>query len=160
MTGFKHIPHLFLVLLLFACAPDAPPKYEDIPDWVISEDKMTDLLTDMHIIEGARIGTRVLGDSLPVNAHYEKLWEKHGLSASIYDSSFRFYSRNAERMDLMYEEVLTRLTKMSTRIEVPKERDDEDDEDDEKPTKEKSEEKKNTLKEGNAPQSESDSLEA
>ena len=143
LTGFKHILSFSLLLLLVACAPDAPPKIEDAPDWVIPEDKMTDLLTDMHIIEGARIGTRVLGDTLSVNAHYEKLWEKYEVSAAIYDSSFRFYSRNAERMDLMYEEVLTRLTKMSTRNTVPNER--EPDDEDEKRAKAEKKEKAKAL---------------
>lgn len=148
LTGFKHILSLSLLLLLVACAPDAPPKTEEAPDWVIPEAKMTDLLTDMHIIEGARIGTRVLGDTLSVNAHYEKLWEKYGVTAAIYDSSFRFYSRNAERMDLMYEEVLTRLTKMSTRITIPNER--EPDDEDEKRAKAEKKKKALTEKEDSA----------
>lgn len=119
MTGFKNILLLGFALLVVACAPQAPEKSEPLPDWIIPEAKMVDVLTDVHIIEGARIGTKVLGDSLPVQAHYKFLWQKHKISPELYDSSFRFYSRNAERMDKMYEEVLTRLTKVSTRVDAP-----------------------------------------
>jgi len=79
---------------------------------------MVKILTDVHIIEGARIGTKVLGDSLSAKDHYEVLWNKYQISPEVYDSSFRFYSRNAERMDLMYEEVLTNLTKLSSEVQA------------------------------------------
>lgn len=118
MTGFKR--HLFVLLIfsLSACAPEAPKKTEPLPEWIIPEEKMVDVLTDVHIVEGARIGIKVIGDSLPVRLHYEKIWQKHDINQELYDSSFRFYSRNAERMDKMYEQVLTRLTKISTQVEA------------------------------------------
>lgn len=103
---------------LNACGPQAPEKTEDFPDWIIPEDKMVDVLTDVHIVEGARIGKKVLGDSSSAKAYYDLVWHKYGITEELYDSSFRFYSRNAERMDLMYEEVLTRLTKMSSTEEA------------------------------------------
>tara|TARA_Y100001934_G_C11947679_1_gene583365 strand:+ start:297 stop:695 length:399 start_codon:yes stop_codon:yes gene_type:complete len=116
------VKRIILILIglsfLQACGPDAPPKSEAIPDWVIPEDKMVKILTDVHIIEGARIGTKVLGDSLSAKDHYEMLWHKYQISPEVYDSSFRFYSRNAERMDLMYEEVLTNLTKLSSEVQA------------------------------------------
>jgi hypothetical protein len=115
---------------LVACGPEAPEKTEALPDWIIPEEKMVDVLTDVHIIEGARIGQSVLGDSLPAKFHYQKVWEKYNINAALYDSSFRYYSRNAERMDLMYEEVLTRLTKMSSELEAnPNKKEEEEEED-------------------------------
>lgn len=119
MTAFKNIALFLFGLLLFGCGPEAPEKVESPPEWLIPEDKMVDILTDVHIIEGARIGTKVLGDTLPVKVHYDLLWHKHEINQALYDSSFQYYSRNAERMDVMYEEVLTRLTKVSSRIETP-----------------------------------------
>jgi len=113
---FKY--HLALcAALLSACAPNAPKKSADIPNWVIPEAKMIYILTDVHIIEGARIGKGVLGDSLFAIYHYQKLWDKHNIRESQYDSSFRFYSRNAEKMDVLYEQVLTNLSTMSSEIE-------------------------------------------
>ncbi len=105
------------LLWLSSCAPEAPQKTADIPDWVIPEDKMIVILTDVHLIEGARIGKKVLGDTLYAIDHYTKLWAKHNIRESQYDSSFRFYSRNAEKMDVLYEEVITKLSTMSSETE-------------------------------------------
>jgi len=105
------------IAILSACAPESVQKTADTPDWVIPEDKMIVILTDVHLIEGARIGKKVLGDSLYAIDHYTKLWDKHNIRESQYDSSFRFYSRNAEKMDLLYEEVITNLSTMSSLAE-------------------------------------------
>jgi len=113
---YKYYLGLSLAFLT-ACAPDGPKKTADIPAWVIPEDKMIVILTDVHIIEGARIGKKVLGDSLYTIDHYTNLWDKHNIRESQYDSSFRFYSRNAEKMDLLYEEVITNLSTMSSKAE-------------------------------------------
>lgn len=114
----KYKYYLLLSLaFLSACAPKGPKKTADIPSWVIPEDKMIVILTDVHIIEGSRIGKRVLGDSLYAIDHYTNLWDKHNIRESQYDSSFRFYSRNAEKMDRLYEEVITNLSTMSSKAE-------------------------------------------
>lgn len=110
--------HLGLCLLfLGACSPQAPKKTADLPEWIIPEEKMIAVLTDVHIIEGARIGKTVLGDSLWTIDHYTKLWDKHHISETLYDSSFRFYTRNPEKMDQLYEQVLTNLSTMSSETE-------------------------------------------
>jgi hypothetical protein len=102
---------------LFSCAPAAPEIIETAPEGLIPKNEMTNILTDVHIIEGARIGKMVLGDSLYALDHYKALWKKHHISEAIYDSSFQYYSRNAELMDEMYEEVLTRLTTMTSELQ-------------------------------------------
>jgi hypothetical protein len=107
----------FCLLIFSACSPQAPKKSADLPEWIIPEDKMMAVLTDVHIIEGARIGKTVLGDSLWTIDHYNKLWKKHHISETLYDSSFRFYTRNPEKMDQLYEQVLTNLSTLSSEIE-------------------------------------------
>ncbi|MGK0406437.1 MAG: hypothetical protein ACJAZH_000249 [Roseivirga sp.] len=107
----------FCLLIFSACSPQAPQKTADLPEWIIPEDIMMAVLTDVHIIEGARIGKTVLGDSLWTIDHYDKLWEKYHISETLYDSSFRFYSRNPEKMDQLYEQVLTNLSTMSSELE-------------------------------------------
>lgn len=88
---------------------------------------MIEILTDVHIIEGARIGKKVLGDSLFTIDHYNKLWEKHQITEAKYDSSFRFYTRNADKMDLLYEEVLVNLSTMASKVEGEEPQAEEDD---------------------------------
>jgi len=104
---------------LSSCGPEATPKEEPLPDWAIPEDRMTDIMTDVHVLEGARIGKRMIGDTNWAYDHYLRLWEKYGINETIYDSNFRYYSRNAERMDRIYEQVMTRLSQMSARTANP-----------------------------------------
>jgi len=107
---------VLLALSLGACnSPQAPKKETPNPDWVIPEAKMTEILVDVHIIEGARIGKKVLGDSLYAIDHYNFLWEKYGITEAQYDSSFDFYNKNAEKMDRMYEKVILELSKISSK---------------------------------------------
>ncbi len=126
--------YIFLLVFgLVACqAPQAPEKETPLPDWVIPEDKMTDILLDVHIIEGARIGKKVLGDSLYALDHYNKLWEKHQISKEHYDSSFDFYCQNAERMDRIYEDVILKLSEISSEQAAtsPRHQDEEEEEED------------------------------
>lgn len=106
---------MLLAFWLVACQPpQAPVKETPLPDWVMPEDKMTEIMIDVHIIEGARIGKKVLGDSLYALDHYQKLWDKHGITKEYYDSSFDFYCQNAERMDRIYEDVILRLSEISS----------------------------------------------
>lgn len=73
------------------------------------------LMTDMHVIEGAKLGQKALGDSLPISRHYQKLWAKYDLTQAEYDSNFAYYSRQAEEMNAIYEEVLEHLGAMEAR---------------------------------------------
>lgn len=114
--------YFILGLLLWslqACGPEATPKEAPLPDWAIPEDRMTDIMTDVHILEGARIGKRMIGDTNWAHDHYQRLWEKYNINEAIYDSNFRLYSKNAERMDRIYEEVMARLTEMTVRQANP-----------------------------------------
>lgn len=95
---------------LGSCAPPAPQKVDPRPDGVLSEAEMVEILTDAHIIEGARIGSQMMGDSLSIDVYYDKLWDKYQISRSIYDSSFSYYARNPQVMEQLYQRVLANLS--------------------------------------------------
>lgn len=71
---------------------------------------MVEILTDAHIIEGARIGSQMMGDSLSIDVYYDKLWDKYQISRSIYDSNFSYYARNPQVMEQLYQRVLANLS--------------------------------------------------
>lgn len=100
-----------LVALLLSCTRQPVP----IPSQVIPPDSMTAILTDVHLIEGARIGSRVMGDSLSVGDYYQKLYAKHGITRARFDSSFDFYSQNPEHMAPIYEKVVENLNRADVR---------------------------------------------
>jgi len=83
------------------------------PAWLLPEDSMVMILTDVHLAEGARSGTRVLGDSLHrPSDYYKKLYEKYGIEAARYDSVFSWYSAHAPLMNKLYARVLERLNRL------------------------------------------------
>lgn len=76
---------------------------------------MVMVLTDLHLVEGARSGQRILGDSLRApDRYYQALWKKYDISKARYDSNFRYYSRKAPQMNELYAEVLKRLSKLES----------------------------------------------
>ena len=80
---------------------------------------MTDILVDVHLIEGARTGLTVLGDtaySLP--DYYDVMFEKHNITEEQFRTSFSYYTRKPEVMDPMYEEVIERLTVIETELKA------------------------------------------
>ncbi len=83
---------------------------------------MVRLMTDIHLVEGSRMGGKTIGDTLPTRVYFEKVWEKYGTTREAYDSNFRYYVRNAERMDKIYEQVLENLSQLEASLQTPKDR--------------------------------------
>lgn len=102
---------ILMALGLFACK-NKPKVLGSKPDWLLERDSMVIVMTDIHILEGARVGEKSIGDERPISAHYNKLWEKHQLTAARYDSNFAFYTKRPKLMDAIYEEVLENLSKI------------------------------------------------
>lgn len=105
------------MLLLGSCMPEGLEE-ESKPAYFLPQDSMVELMVDIHLLEGARIGKETIGDSLPIHAHYENVWEKHGIRKARYDSNFLFYSRNALLMDEVYEQVLERLSRLESAVKA------------------------------------------
>lgn len=100
------------VLLVFgtlACEPVEGTRVKEPPSDLISTEVMTQMLIDLHLIEGARSGVRVLGDSVGVDSYYAGLFRKYDVTQTQFDSSFRYYTREPETMMQMYDVVIDSL---------------------------------------------------
>lgn len=109
LTARYFTPLIFLWAV--ACAPKNVEPEEEYA-WVIPADSMALIMTDVHLVEGAKIGDEAIGDTLPIAVHYQKIWDKHGITQARYDSNFLYYSRNAQMMDEVYADVLENLSKI------------------------------------------------
>lgn len=114
-----YITALALALLggLTACNPTSADYHAVAPENLIPEAKMTQILLDVHIIEGARSGTRVLGDTADVNVYYKGLYEKYQITPGQYDTSFLYYSHYPEKMMHMYDVVIDSLNLTELRVD-------------------------------------------
>lgn len=100
----KIFPH-FLLLLFLACGPEKQP--ED----VLSEGKMVQILTDIHLAEGIVSSFPIHFDSSRVLYPYleNEVFEKHAVSDSVFRASLEYYMRDLRVMDRIYARTIDSL---------------------------------------------------
>lgn len=111
-----------LIFSLTGCGPEAVSKVSKPPKDLIGQEQMSAILMDIHLIEGARLGEKMLGDSLSALGHYEQVWQKYGIDEERYHTSFDYYSRHPEIMDLIYQEAIEQLNRQSVDYRENRER--------------------------------------
>ena len=96
---------LFVALLFVQCARTVP----DPPADLIQPDAMVPLLVDVHLVEGARNGALILGDTNDIEDYYAKVYSKHGVSEELFQRSFSWYNGEPDAFIPIYEKVLDSL---------------------------------------------------
>ena len=100
--------HYFASVLFILFIGCASPEVQ-IPETVLTPEQMMPIMVDIHVIEGARNGVIMLGDTNGIEDYYAKVYEKHGITEDQFKSSFAFYSDNPTVFIPIYEEVLDSL---------------------------------------------------
>ena len=80
-----------------------------VPKEVISAEQMIPILVDVHIVEGARNGTLILGDTNDIEDYYAKIYEKYNITEETFKRSFSFYNSEPDLFIPIYEKVLDSL---------------------------------------------------
>lgn len=105
MMRFGNYAVSVLFILFVGCAS---PEVK-IPQNVLTPEQMIPIMVDIHVIEGARNGAIMLGDTNGIEDYYAKVYEKHGITEDQFKSSFAFFSDNPTIFIPIYEEVLDSL---------------------------------------------------
>lgn len=112
---YKNFLLIFFSVFLFACKDtDVIP----IPDSVLPEEKMAQILVDVHLLESTMnihagaVGKIGAGGS-PVRLN---LYKKHHVSREQFDESYTFYTENPELLAEIYQLVLNDLSKMQAEV--------------------------------------------
>ncbi|MBP5679644.1 MAG: DUF4296 domain-containing protein [Bacteroidales bacterium] len=102
---FWYMSLMFGVSLLAACRPR--------PDYVIDEDQMTELLTDVHMAEGLiELQQRQNADDPEYGQGViAAVLDKHHISKAQYDTSLVWYSQNLNQLIRIYNHVNENLAK-------------------------------------------------
>lgn len=95
----KHNIWFFSALLfLVACG-------DKVPDGIIEQDKMTNLLVDVHIVDGSLYNiNNPVADSLykyGINK-YLKVFKNHKTDSIQFEKSIKYYSLQPEKLEEMY----------------------------------------------------------
>ncbi len=108
------IKPLFYILILggilVSCKPD---KEEDVvmPSYLLSEEQLVNVLTDAYLSEGASgINVKnVIGEKYD-SAYVFNPLQEHGISKSKFDSTMNFYTQHPQKLKLIYDKVLEKLS--------------------------------------------------
>lgn len=124
------------IMAICACRKKSEPL--KIPANVMPPDSMLMVLTDIHLIEGARVGNRIQGnDSLNIKDYYHHVWDKYHLSKERFRRSFNFYSTHPDEMSELYRQMLDSLSIMEANLKGSGEEEEKEEEDGKNPEKEK-----------------------
>lgn len=102
---------LFIFPVFFACSKLTVEK----PAVLVQEDKMIDMLMDIHLAE-ATFSTRRHRDSLVMKSSsadfYYSILEKHQVPDSVFEQSFVFYASQPRKFEKMYRQAMNKLNEM------------------------------------------------
>lgn len=89
-------------------------KEDELPAHIISSEKFTAIVADMHLIEALMVRNQTLvRDVFELSQqYYDSLFVKHGVTRQQIEESLAFYSRNPHLFDPIYRDVITLLSKL------------------------------------------------
>jgi hypothetical protein len=105
---------LFFLVLIFLTACGG----NKIPEGIIAPDKMTSLLTDIHIVDGTMYNVMQMPDSLYKYGidKYQSVFRKYHTDSVQFKKSFQYYSSNPEKMQAIYEQVTAIIKQKSDSV--------------------------------------------
>lgn len=103
----KLVLSIAISLVLFACSSEQE-------DAVIKKEAFTEVLTDL-IVADAIVGYE-LGRDMDLKdqmtGHYQKVFDKHGITKEEFESAFNHYSKDLRSMQKIYGEVAVNVSKI------------------------------------------------
>jgi hypothetical protein len=114
LSGIRYA--LFALLLIGANA--CVDQEVEVPTGMLSHQEMVDILVDVHVIEGARSGTLILGDTNSIPDYYSRIYLKHNTTEQDFKTSFDWYTHHPEKLKMVYEDVIVALSKLEEEVKA------------------------------------------
>jgi len=94
---------LFFSVLIFLAACSG----NKVPNGIIAQDEMTNLLTDIHIVDGSMYNVVQVPDSLYKYGtdKYRLVFNKYHTDSVQFKKSFKYYSDHPEKLQAIYEQI-------------------------------------------------------
>jgi hypothetical protein len=111
----KAISVILLSFLLASCYHPAPKPQFNMK-LVIRPDSMEVLLVDMHIAEGmvSVLKNKEQTSGVLSSEYFDAILKKHNLNRESFEESVKYYAYHTEKMDDIYEKVITDLSKLES----------------------------------------------
>jgi hypothetical protein len=110
----KHVLYP-LLLLFFACKQGKMEK----PFSIIPEDKLVILLADYHLAQGIASTNTFIQKTKSIKqlSVTDSIIIKYGYNKAIFDSTISWYSDDPDRFEIIYDKVITRLSRMQAEVQ-------------------------------------------
>ena len=108
---------LFIFSFLFfaaSCNEKAPQK----PSSLVNEEKMVEVMVDMHLVETAHNLKLLPPDTTgqAYNEMFERIYVTHEVAKVDFDSSLFYYSTQTEQMNVIYDKILEHLYELESEV--------------------------------------------
>ena len=105
---------LFFSVLIFLAACSG----NKVPDGIIAQDEMTNLLTDIHIVDGSMYNVVQVPDSLYKYGKdkYRIVFSKYHTDSVQFKKSFQYYSSHPEKLQAMYDQITINIKQKSDSV--------------------------------------------
>lgn len=101
-------------LLVAGCVLACQKETEEPPEGLIPEDKMAQILSEIHLAEAkaSKVGVMAPDSTALIYQKLEKqIYARHKVDTATYTRSYIYYSTNPDRMVDVYKKVVEKLTK-------------------------------------------------
>jgi len=109
----KKVFLLAVSFFVFSCS-----EKEEVPEWLLSEAQMVELLVDFRVAEGKVANLNIKNDSGAVvfKILERKVFEAHQIDTTIYKNSYQYYILHPEKAVGIFDAVLDSLNSMQREI--------------------------------------------
>jgi hypothetical protein len=90
------------------------------PDNLIGIDKMVELLAEVEIAESALRQKQNYGNEISKlkEEYYTAIFTKYEVSKEQFDESLNYYKQDLETINMIYEQVITRLSVIESEVQL------------------------------------------
>jgi len=90
------------------------------PANIIPTEKMINLITDMHIAEALIVQHQSHGQNVPYYTalYFKTILKKYNITRKDFYENMEYYAYDSKKMEGIYTEVITNLTKKQTEISL------------------------------------------
>lgn len=110
---------LFVLLIpfLFSCYHVNQPEIQ-VPEHLLNEEEMVSIITDVQLVEGALTYRRTLRIEQKDfrESAYQQLFSTYGITAKILNENIRYYNNEPQKMELIYDQVLAKLSRIQSEL--------------------------------------------
>jgi len=113
---------IFLGIFIYALFTACEAKEEEVPDYLWEEDRFVEVLTEFQKVESlVRLGYHRFPDSAFSNdSIYQAFFDKMEITEEDLDSNYRYYIKDPENMEKIYDRMITTLSQEAAELEKEK----------------------------------------